>query len=164
MIKKESSKKITIKKLSTTKEAETCARITASSEPWKTLGIGYEAALKFFDEQLLEFYIAISADNAIGFIAIQMEGAFTGYIRRIAVDSNWRGKGVGTMLMQFAEERIFSEKSNVFLCVSSFNLKAKKLYEKLGYEIIGEIKNYLVDGYSEILMRKTKGPILNYHF
>ncbi len=88
-----------------------------------------------------------------------MQGSFTGYIKRICIHPDWSGKGIGTKLMRFAEDRIFSVKPNVFLCVSSFNLKAKELYLKLGYEVIGEIKDYIVSGYSEIVLRKTKGPI-----
>jgi len=43
--------------------------------------------------------------------------------------------------------------------VSSFNPRARALYERLGYEMIGELKDYLIEGASELLMRKTIGPI-----
>ena len=33
------------------------------------------------------------------------------------------------------------------------------MYERLGYEVIGELKDYLTRGYAEILLRKTVGPI-----
>jgi ribosomal protein S18 acetylase RimI-like enzyme len=62
--------------------------------------------------------------------------------------------------MDFVERRIFTKYSNVFLCVSSFNSIAQKFYKKLGYQIVGVLKNYLVEGHDEILMRKTTGPIL----
>lgn len=150
---------IKIKKLESKDEAEACARIIAESDPWKKLKFSYEECLQSFSEQLLEFYIAVEKNTTIGFISIQMEGAFTGYIKRICIHPGWRGKGIGTKLMHFAEDRIFSVKPNVFICVSSFNLKAKELYLKLGYEVIGEIKDYIVSGYSEIILRKTKGPI-----
>ena len=45
------------------------------------------------------------------------------------------------------------------MCVSSFNTEAQKLYLRLGYEIVGELKDYIVAGYSEILLRKTIGPL-----
>ncbi len=54
---------------------------------------------------------------------------------------------------------IFSLSPNVFLCVSSFNKKAQNFYQKLGYKKVGVIIDYLVEGYDEILMRKTVGPI-----
>ena len=75
------------------------------------------------------------------------------------LDADARGQGLGTRLVEFAEKRIFRDTPNVFLCVSSFNPRARALYERLGYERIGELKNYLIDGASELLMRKTIGPI-----
>jgi ribosomal protein S18 acetylase RimI-like enzyme len=53
-------------------------------------------------------------------------------------------------LIVFTEERIFSKTSNAFICVSSLSEKALKLYERLGYEVIGELKG------SEILLRKSR--------
>jgi ribosomal-protein-alanine N-acetyltransferase len=65
-------------------------------------------------------------------------------------------------LIEFSEKRIFTEAPNVFMCVSSFNTKAKDLYERLGYEIIGELKDYILSGQSEILMRKTLAPLTEF--
>jgi len=65
--------------------------------------------------------------------------------------------------MCYAEERIFLETPNVFLLVSSFNTGARNLYQRLGYEEIGEFKDFIVRGHSEILMRKTKGPLTETH-
>lgn len=64
--------------------------------------------------------------------------------------------------MAFAEKRIFSETPNAFICVSSFNSSAQKLYERLGYEVIGELKDYIISGYSEILLRKTIAPLTEF--
>jgi ribosomal protein S18 acetylase RimI-like enzyme len=46
--------------------------------------------------------------------------------------------------------------------VSSFNHGARRLYERLGYREVGELANYIVEGYSEILLRKTRGPLTTY--
>ena len=88
-----------------------------------------------------------------------MKGAFIGYIQTVCISRERRGKGIGSKLVSFAEQRILSETPNVFMCVSSFNKNAKRLYQGLGYEIIGEIKDYIVSGHSEILMRKTISPL-----
>jgi hypothetical protein len=50
--------------------------------------------------------------------------------------------------MAFAEERIFCETPNAFICVASFNRDALRLYERLGYEVMTELWD------SEILLRK----------
>jgi ribosomal protein S18 acetylase RimI-like enzyme len=88
-----------------------------------------------------------------------MHGAFVGYIQIVAVTPGARGSGVGTELIRFAEERIFSTYPNVFLCVSSFNPRARALYERLGYQLIGELRDFLIKGQSEFLLRKTIGPL-----
>ena len=106
-----------------------------------------------------EIYVAV--DKAIlGFIILNTRmGPFSGYIQTICVAPEARGSGVGSQLVAFAEERIFRDGPNVFLCVSSFNPRARALYERLGYETIGELRDFLIDGASEILMRKTRGPL-----
>ena len=48
------------------------------------------------------------------------------------------------------------------MCVSSFNGGARRLYERLGYEVVGELTDYIVQGHSEILLRKTVGPLTGY--
>ena len=62
--------------------------------------------------------------------------------------------------MEFIENEIFPTNKNLFLCVSSFNPDAQRFYTRLGYEQIGVLKDYLVEGHDEILMRKTIAPIL----
>ena len=48
------------------------------------------------------------------------------------------------------------------MCVSSFNQDAQRLYLRLGYELVGELKNYIVAGYSESLLRKTIAPLIEF--
>jgi [ribosomal protein S18]-alanine N-acetyltransferase len=48
------------------------------------------------------------------------------------------------------------------MCVSSFNRDARRLYERLGYRVVGELTDYIVEGHSEILLRKTVGPLTTF--
>lgn len=147
---------VSIRPLGSDAEAEACARMMASSEPWKTLGRGHAACLERMRDASKERYVAVGEDGApIGFIVVNMQGAFVGYIQTVCVAEGERGRGLGTALVRFAEERIFRDSPNVFLCVSSFNPDARRLYETLGYATVGELTDYLVRGHSEILMRKT---------
>src|SRR6266536_4799843 len=131
----------------------------AGSEPWVTLGRGYEESLALLQDATREVYGAFEEDRVLGFVILNMAGAFVGYIQTICVGEGDRSRGIGTRLMRFAEERIFREAPHVFLCVSSFNTRAKALYERLGYEMVGEMKDYIVKGHSEYVFRKTIGPI-----
>jgi ribosomal protein S18 acetylase RimI-like enzyme len=71
----------------------------------------------------------------------------------------FRGRGLGTAALRWAERRIFQDHRNVLLCVSSFNRRAQRLYQRLGYETVGRMRDYVVAGHDEILLRKTLGPL-----
>ncbi len=150
---------IAIRKLEQSSEVEVCARMMASSEPWITLRRNYEESIKTLTAPSKEVYLAIANGEIAGFIILNMQGAFIGYIQTVCVAPAWRSKGIGTRLLTFAEERILRETPNVFMCVSSFNQKAQRLYHRLGYEVVGELKDYIIAGHSEILLRKTIAPL-----
>lgn len=139
-------------------DREACARLMATSEPWVTLGRSYAASLALLEDETRELYVAEREGRFAGFIVLSMHGPFRGYIQTVCVTPEERGHRVGTALIGWAEERIFPDSPNVFLCVSSFNQDALRLYERLGYEVIGELRDFLVRGHAEILMRKTRGP------
>lgn len=86
-------------------------------------------------------------------------GAFVGFIQTVCIDPMRRGQGLGSTLVEFAERRILKVSPNVFMCVSSFNLDARRLYERLGYKVVGELTDYIVRGHSEFFLRKTVGPL-----
>jgi [ribosomal protein S18]-alanine N-acetyltransferase len=151
------AKKLIIRPIQEAVEEEQCARMSVGEEPWVRFGISYEASLWRMQDASKEIYIAELDGQVVGFVIINMKGAFFGYIQTICVAAEQRGQGIGTKLIEWAEERIFSDSPNVFICVSSFNQNAYRLYERLGYSIVGELKDYIVKGYSELLLRKSKG-------
>jgi ribosomal-protein-alanine N-acetyltransferase len=143
-------------------EAETCAKMMANSEPWITLRRDYDASLKNLTDPSKEVYLALVDDEIAGFTVLNMQGAFVGYIQSVCVAPQWRNKGIGNHMMDFVEKRIFSETPNAFICVSSFNGRVQRLYERRGYETIGELKDFIVPGHSEILLRKTIAPLTGF--
>ena len=150
---------LVIRSLAGRPEAEACARMMATSEPWTTLGRDYEASLALVERADREVYVALARGTVAGFIVLALQGAFVGYIQTVCVAPERRGGGIGARLVRHAEARIFRESPNVFLCVSSFNPDARRLYERLGYTLVGELADYIVAGHSELLFRKTIGPI-----
>jgi [ribosomal protein S18]-alanine N-acetyltransferase len=77
---------------------------------------------------------------------IQLKGALVGYIQTLVIEPRYRNLGIGRQLITFLEKRIHEVSPNVFMCVSDFNTDAQRLYQNLGYEVIGEIKNYIKEG------------------
>jgi [ribosomal protein S18]-alanine N-acetyltransferase len=148
-----------IARLNGAAEAQACARMMAESEPWLTLGRSYADSLRIVQDPTREVYVARDDEGMAGFLIVCMTGALVGYIQTICIHPAQRGRGLGTRLVEFAERRILEESPNVFMCVSSFNRDARRLYERLGYRVVGELPDYIVPGYSEILLRKTVGPL-----
>jgi [ribosomal protein S18]-alanine N-acetyltransferase len=150
---------IEIRPFSSNADAEWAARMMADSEPWKTLGIGHDQCLRILSNETRERFLAALDERLAGFLVLNMQGAFIGYVQLVGVAPEARGRGVGRALIKFAETRIFGVTPNVFICVSDFNREARSFYERLGYMKIGELKDFLVAGRSEFLLRKTIGPI-----
>ena len=143
-------------------EIEACARMMAESEPWITLQRDYSASLRNLSSAEKEIYVAAKDDEIFGFIVLNLHGGFVGYIQSICVAPRRRNHGVGRKLVDFAERRVFKNYPNMFICVSSFNPGAQRFYRNLGYEVVGELKDFLVNGHSEILLRKTIGSLTEF--
>ncbi len=139
-----------------------CAGIMARTDPWITLGIDYDNCLPAFEGVHREVWILRTGGQIAGFVIIQVLGTFSGYIQTLCIDENHRGKGLGTKLLHFSEKRILEFSPNIFICVSSFNKGAIKLYYDFGFKLVGELDNFVTDGFSELLMRKTAGPRMGY--
>lgn len=149
---------LTVRPLLSVEEAEHCARMMAESEPWITLGRSFEAGLAMLQDPFRERYLALLGSEITGFLVLMTRGALVGYIQTICVAPAFRRSGIGTKLVAFAEERIFADFPNVFMCVSSFNVRAQRLYERLGYEQIARLDDYIVPGHAELLLRKRRTP------
>jgi ribosomal protein S18 acetylase RimI-like enzyme len=61
------------------------------------------------------------------------------YLDCFAVDSNYRGQGFGSKLLEFLIEEFVGKKSQVFgLLVEKENFNAKKLYKKTGFKFVND--------------------------
>jgi len=136
-------------------EKDFAAHLLATSEPWITLRITEEQCRKNCHDPEFMLFIANKNNFPAGIILLDPRGiAGSPYIKSIAVYPEFRGQGIGTRLLSFAEELFRKNARHLFICVSSFNHRARKLYEKCGYQAAGELKDYIIDGASEILMHK----------
>ena len=129
----------------------------ADSEPWITLGVEIAVAQKVLADPAREQYAIRDAMGVAGFIVIDMRGLLTGYIQILCVRPDCRGRGLGSVLGRGAEARIFQESPNAFMCASSFNAGARRLYERLGFVPVGVLRELIVPGHDEVLLRKTRG-------
>lgn len=142
-------------KLASDQEKDMAAGLMAESEPWITLGRTEVMCRDICHDPEFYLYFAQCNEMPAGIILIDPRGvAGSPYIKSIAVYPEFRGQGIGTNLLSFAENLFKSKSRHIFICVSSFNHRARELYERRGYKAIGELKDYIIEGASEILMHK----------
>lgn len=151
--------KIKVTPLRLRADREWAADVMANSEPWLTLGRSYNDAMKLLKIRAKQCFIVRSGGECAGFLVLDLNGPLGGYIQTIGVAPEMRGRGVGTAALRWAEWHIFASHCNVLMCVSSFNRRAVRLYRQLGYETVGRLRDYVVAGHDEILLRKTLGPL-----
>jgi ribosomal protein S18 acetylase RimI-like enzyme len=143
-------------------EIDHCALLMSESEPFVTLKIDYTKARAGMNGDYREIYIAKVDGHFAGFVVLMFAGVLRGYIQTICIKPAYQSKGIGTALIRYGEERIATEFPNVFICVSSFNRGAQKLYYSLGYEKIGELKDHIISGADEYILRKQTCPIAEF--
>lgn len=155
-------KKIAFRLTKDPKNIAICALMMSESDPWITLEMNYEQCLNAFEGDCKEIYVVETENVIAGFVILQTCGTFSGYIQTICINEIYRGRGFGKKLLQFCEERILKFSPNVFICVSSFNKGAIKLYYEFGFKLVGKLDNFVKAGFTELLLRKTVGPRVGY--
>jgi ribosomal-protein-alanine N-acetyltransferase len=136
-------------------DREWAAQLMARSEPWTTLRRSLDTSRAVLNDPEFQVFVARSGQDRCGFLILDPRGvAGAPYLKSLATVDAYRGRGIGTALVRYAEEHFRPHSRYLFLCVSSFNDGARRLYERLGYERVGELKDLAVDGASEWLMCK----------
>lgn len=140
--------------LATYADREWGAKMMAASEPWLTLRRSYAQCCAVIFDPRFHVFIARDAGRPIAFAIVDPQG-FAGapYLKSIAVDQEHRGLGVGSALLRHVESE-YRSRGQLFLCVSSFNPRARALYQREGFTAVADLANFVVPGASELIMRK----------
>lgn len=107
-------------------------------EPWSKKQLIRELT----QNSLLSHYVYEDKDEILGFYiaskVLDLVEVFT-----IAVDKNYRQRGIGSELLSHLIDKSLREGvSEIWLEVSTKNKRALALYEKFGFERVGIRKNY----------------------
>ena len=155
-------------KLADTQHIVSCVEILQNSDLGKVYFSDYEKAknmLTYAVEQK-DAYVALDEnEKCLGFVYYMQKGVFGSYpyLHIVAVKEEYRGCGIGKQLMKYFEENASDYPSTkLFLTVDDFNPRAKKLYEKLGYQCVGELPDFYKKGINCYLMmkRKSEGQVV----
>ena len=136
-------------------DREWAAHLMATSDPRITLGRNDASCRLVLHNPDAAIFVARIGTERAGFVLCHRRGVVgSPYLATIAVEPRWRSHGVGRELIAFVEDYFRPDARHLFLCVSSFNPRARALYERLGFTQVGELPEYFVAGASEILMHK----------
>ncbi|KAA0723158.1 N-acetylaspartate synthetase [Triplophysa tibetana] len=95
-----------------------------------------------------DFWVAVLQGQVVGIVAAQgREDDNTVELRRMSVDSCFRGKGIakalGRRVLEFA---MLNNYSAVVLGTTAVKMAAHKLYESLGFRRVGDTEDYTLPG------------------
>lgn len=105
-----------------------------------------------------ELWIALSSSGeVVGAMWIELHGFFGAfpYLSLLGVKKRFRGMGVGrTLLSTFAgvSKRLGYRKCS--LLVGDFNVRARNLYQSMGYKRVGHVTDCILPGLHESIMVK----------
>lgn len=95
--------------------------------------------------------------DLLAFLWLSQNGCFEKYpyLHMLVVKEGLRSKGYGRQMIDYFENVICRDRQKVFLMVGDYNLRARRLYEKLGYKEVGCLPDFYKDQVTEYLMMKT---------
>ncbi len=108
--------------------------------------------------QQLRSWLGFSKESrVIGYVGFRLRPT-DAHISTIAVHPDWRGKGLGELLLLTAIEKAMElENDVVSLEVRTSNLVAQRLYRKYGFRFVGVHRSYYRDGEDAWLMEVNVG-------
>lgn len=100
-----------------------------------------------------------SDSRVIGYVGLRLQNQDTeAHISTLAVHPDWRGRGLGELLLMLALEQALNLQVNVVsLEVRASNQVAQRLYRKYGFRFQGVIRAYYLDGEDAWMMAVEVG-------
>lgn len=100
-----------------------------------------------------------SEPRIVGFIVVEEDSKGVGHVITIDVRAEARRSGVGTQLMNMAEDRLRATGCHaVFLETAVDNIKALSFYKRHGYSVLKTIPRYYQNNVDALLLGKRLQP------
>ena len=100
-------------------------------------------------------FIVAYREHVLGYLISEIRGG-QGHIVSMAVNPEYRRKGIGEALLREAIARMESKVREVYLEVRATNDAAIRLYEKRSFKITGEVlKGYYPDRENAVVMSRA---------
>ena len=103
--------------------------------PYKPLGRDTEAKIGMEMERNPEYWKGIYHDQRLVAVVFGTDEGRKGWINRLAVQPEYRGKGLGTSLVKALEKEFYRKGIEIIgVLIEGDNLESMRFFEGLGYE------------------------------
>jgi GNAT superfamily N-acetyltransferase len=129
----------------------------AAIEPWSVMAYPAERLAAFLasPDQAVSRYLVRAEGMEAGVVSVRSPWLKGPYLELLALLPAAQGRGIGSTIMAWFEQTALDQEArNLWVCASSFNVRALRFYARHGFEPIATLPGLVVDGYEEILLRK----------
>jgi ribosomal-protein-alanine N-acetyltransferase len=103
-------------------------------------------------------WVAAEGETILGFLIAEQQASRAGHVITIDVVEAWRNRGVGTKLMEAAENWVSCLGLRlIYLETAEDNLTAQRFYGARGYEKVKAVAHYYSNGAAAWVMVKRLG-------
>ncbi len=137
--------------------AERLGAALAAMPPWSVIGYPAERLAASFRRQppsVRRFELLVDGELA-GTVAIQDPFLHGPYLQLLAIFPGFQGRNLGSAILEWMEREARSQESRqLWLCVTTFNTRARAFYERFGFEEVAVLDKLATEASDEVLMRK----------
>jgi ribosomal protein S18 acetylase RimI-like enzyme len=137
--------------------ADTLGGALAAMPPWSVIGWSAERMVRAIGRDLPGIYrFEVRAQNQLaGIVTIQNPFLHGPYLQLLAVLPAFQGQKIGLTLLDWMETQAREQESRqLWLCVSTFNTRARAFYERFGFEAVAVLDRLASEVSDELFMRK----------
>eukprot|EP01139_Manchomonas_bermudensis_P003666 Amastigsp_a11383_16.p4 type:complete len:166 gc:universal Amastigsp_a11383_16:37-534(+) len=130
----------------------------ASMDPWARLQSTPESLCTFLHriDGCSQTWVVETLDGRLaGAVNIRPVWLRGPYMAFLGILPEFQGQGLGSAIVAwFTDAARLAGARNAWICVSMFNRGARVVYERAGFSAIAQLDDLVVDGESEVLLRK----------
>jgi GNAT superfamily N-acetyltransferase len=126
----------------------------AEMHPWQSMNYSVATLANYLQRKDACLYqFAIVTEHLAGVLCVRYPWLRGAYIELVAIFPTQQRAGIGHDLIQWLTIQLNSN-ANLWALVSRINPKARQFYQQEGFIEIGELQDFVFEGFDEILLRK----------
>ncbi len=137
--------------------AEILGAAMAAMPPWSVIGWPAERLIAGFKRQppSVHRFELLAGGELAGTVSIQNPFLHGPYLQLLAILPGFQGRNLGWAVLEWMEGQARRQESRqLWLCVSTFNARARAFYERFGFREAALLEQLATDESDEIFMRK----------